>query len=369
MKQQPQQEEQSLDRAQVIRGLQSRTPAVQEEAERSLIAQDAAGLQTLLDIFSQEAKKRQSRLSLVGILGLIHLILTLAFFTYVFSTILRVELGGISSSRPEWLTSLFPVEGVFLVVSYALMRLLGHFAAPMTRLERRAAHAIAHFDDVRAVGPLMTAYMTGFFDNAFFVRLFSRRETQQQFLATRLKELLPRMKSGDVSLLSAQQRQGLYNAVILSEDAELVRAILKALEQIGDSRALPYVEKLATGKVRADDPGTRNARRQIRFLQWARRRRAGKADAQRIREAAQDCLPFLLDRAKAGEQTLLRAADPAAQPADTLLRSAAASSEPAQQELLRIPGTEMEENKPVDMPVFRIFIQYSVEVRERNIGN
>src|SRR5579871_619367 len=219
MKQQPQQEEQSLDRAQVIRGLQSRTPAVQEEAERSLIAQDAAGLQTLLDIFSQEAKKRQSRLSLVGILGLIHLILTLAFFTYVFSTILRVELGGISSSRPEWLTSLFPVEGVFLVVSYALMRLLGHFAAPMTRLERRAAHAIAHFDDVRAVGPLMTAYMTGFFDNAFFVRLFSRRETQQQFLATRLKELLPRMKSGDVSLLSAQQRQGLYNAVILSEDA------------------------------------------------------------------------------------------------------------------------------------------------------
>jgi hypothetical protein len=84
-------------------------------------------------------------------------------------------------------------------------------------------------------------------------------------------------------------------------------AALRALEQVGDETALPVVEKLAKS---AGDT-------QVRF-------------------AAQECLPFLQQRADQVrvEQTLLRASGPGSS-ADVLLRPASNGAEAAPQQLLR----------------------------------
>ena len=85
--------------------------------------------------------------------------------------------------------------------------------------------------------------------------------------------------------------------------------ILKAYEQVGDTKAVPFVKTLAHRKAR----GTRR---------------------RRIHEAALDCLPLL--QANTGTisqtQTLLRAADKNISASDILLRPASESdaSDPAQ---------------------------------------
>lgn len=103
-----------------------------------------------------------------------------------------------------------------------------------------------------------------------------------------LIRLLPRLRPTDAGLLNEAQRDILCrelsggNELMTGRfddssepDANLIVAILRALEQVGDARFVPPVEKLAAGKGRA------------------------KKDA-RIREAAQACLPFLQARAEQG---------------------------------------------------------------------
>ena len=93
-------------------------------------------------------------------------------------------------------------------------------------------------------------------------------------------------------------REFLYNA-LASADTDLVLAVLAALEQIGDKKALPFVEKLSERPVRTP------------------------RDAE-IRRAAVQSIPLLLARAARHEvgSTLLRPAGEPAQPDRTLLRAA-----------------------------------------------
>jgi hypothetical protein len=159
----------------------------------------------------------------------------------------------------------------------------------------RAAQILAAFDDVRIVGPLAEALQYGGADT----RDAARRT---------LLRLLPKMQSSDASRLSDRQRDCLY-ALLESSDTELVLAILKALEQIGDDRAVLYVEALTVSRDTA------------------------------IREAAVACLPFLKARAEQQRlsQTLLRASRAADTTPELLLRPARGTGETDPQQLLR-PG-------------------------------
>ena len=122
-------------------------------------------------------------------------------------------------------------------------------------------------------------------------------------LRTALIALLPRLQASDAAQFSLEQRTTLYK-MLDGKDAGVVFVVLKALEQIGDANALPYVARLAEGRGQA------------------RRNPA-------LREAAAECLLYLepiAARGRTGEQ-LLRPAMPAPAP-DVLLRPALPDTQP-----------------------------------------
>lgn len=163
-------------------------------------------------------------------------------------------------------------------------------------------------NDIRIVGPLCDAL--GFGD-AGMAKI--AQET--------LIEILPRLQSTDAHLLNNEQRRELYKT-LLTNNRLLILATLTALEQIGDEKALPIVEQLASS-----EPLTQN--------RLGVRKKALRIANLEIREAAQNCLPFLRERAAAqkASQELLRASSPDTNIAD-LLRPAS-SQTTAPQELLR----------------------------------
>ena len=128
-----------------------------------------------------------------------------------------------------------------------------------------------------------------------------------------LKRLLPQLQDGDAQAWTPQQYQMLLKLLPTKppKDIELAICVLKALEQIGDARAIPFVTALA------------NAPTGVGTI--------------RIRAAAQECLPYLQQRAGEQKQAqmLLRPAHPHAS-GETLLRPAVQipSSTPEEQ-LLR----------------------------------
>lgn len=171
-------------------------------------------------------------------------------------------------------------------------------------LHKNAANLLAKFEDERAVGPLIEGLDFG----------------DRNAIKTALKRLLPRLKATDASLLNAKQRARLYLELKWSReyewnpfvDTEFIATILKALEQIGDETALPYVKRLARSSHR-----------------------------QPIRQAAQECLPFLQQRLE-NIGTLLRAADVPDTHIDTLLHPVQNTSEADPQTLLRRDTSQQE---------------------------
>lgn len=136
--------------------------------------------------------------------------------------------------------------------------------------------------------------------------------------ASALTALLPLLKANHASLLSAAQRDCLHQQLTLPNarsQSDLIVAILQAFQQVGDTAAIPYVERLANA-------GARTPQEQKVVLE------------------AQECLPYLRLCAdnNAASHSLLRASsmtDTAA--ADNLLRPARESPETRPEQLLR-PG-------------------------------
>lgn len=171
--------------------------------------------------------------------------------------------------------------------------------AAASQQQKAAAIAIARFDDVRAVGPLAEA-----------LEFKDKRVVPMAEQA--LIRLLPRLKASDAPLLSPEHRVYL-NRALKGKKPELMLAILKAWEQVGDAGAIEEVEKIAAGRGRG-------------------------GQIPRVVVAAQECLPFLrqsAERQQIGAQ-LLRPSDGNLTPSDVLLRPSMphASTEPADQ-LLR----------------------------------
>lgn len=164
--------------------------------------------------------------------------------------------------------------------SYVSLLTIGAAASQQQKL---AAVTMTRFNDVRAIGPLAEALE---FQDKDVVRM----------AAQALTNLLPRMQASDTSHLSPAQRHCL-NRALRGKNIELILAILKAWEQVGDTSAISEVEKLAAGR----GHGGRNPK---------------------VVAAAEECLPFLrqsAERQQVGAQ-LLRAADAGPVSPDTLLR-------------------------------------------------
>ena len=184
--------------------------------------------------------------------------------------------------------------------------------ATMSKSHKEAAEKLAQFGDVRAVGLLTEAL-----------------ESNDAQLVTAARDalirLLPRLQFSDANLLSAEQRDILNRALpsaITQEDRNLSLATLKAYEQIGSENEEVAVEKLAASSVAAYDSA--------------------------LRQAAQDCLPYL--RASVARRkesaSLLRASQAENVRPETLLRPAAyAANSNDAQELLRSSQTEQEPDR------------------------
>ena len=177
----------------------------------------------------------------------------------------------------------------------------------LTPQQARLASKLANVDDVQAVGPL--AEMITWPD-----------ERIKSMAMAALIRLLPRMMSSDTQLLSSGQRASLYQTLRLSNarrHAEFLEALLKALEQVGDIAALPYVRSLADSE-------------------------ALTLRQKRVVEAAKSCLPFLEGCAEQNRnsQMLLRATCGDGLSDERLLRPVGSQTAPNSDLLVRVaPST------------------------------
>ena len=140
-------------------------------------------------------------------------------------------------------------------------------------------------------------------------------------ILTKLPRILLESETDDFDLLNTAHRLFL-NKALLGYDTELVTAVLTAWERAGDSRAIPFVEKLAAGRASAvGNPG--------------------------IQQQAQECLIILQERAALVQNadTLLRASTAATTP-DILLRPAYTAPQSAEAEAQLLRATTEKEDNP-----------------------
>ena len=194
--------------------------------------------------------------------------------------------------------------GYSLVVSAIL-------ALPVVRIQarlRRANALLAKVDDVRAIGPLIESLHS------------SDRDTCQS-AEWALRHLLPRLKATDANLLNERQRESLFRALAITH-ADFVLAALKALEQIGDEKAIEHVHRLVDGLGKA-----------------------GKVP--RVQKAAADCLAFLRVKAQRDQEnrTLLRPATGADSEGTHLLRPAGSVPDVPPELLLRASSRDPGEDE------------------------
>jgi hypothetical protein len=187
--------------------------------------------------------------------------------------------------RGDWFAVL--AAGVFTAFTTQAHRLT------LTPQQTRVAARLASIDDVQAVGYL--AEMTTWPDDRIKAMALSA-----------LTRLLPRMKSTDTHLLSASQRTLLYQMLHLSKarkQAEFLEALLKALEQVGDTAAIPCVRGLADSE-------------------------PASLRQSSVVKAARECLPYLEGCAQQNRDSQILLRPTASDAQENLLRPAAQSSSP-----------------------------------------
>lgn len=205
----------------------------------------------------------------------------------------------------------------------------------LSRKQQRIVSLLVTIQEIEAVGPLAEMLTIGNADDSI------RRNNVEDALIT----LLPRLKASDADRLTSHQRHCLYRD-LLGRRNGYVLALLSALEQIGDSSSIPYVECLRVAKrpvhtfvgdLRAFVSGTKLGYRT--FLAGASSGRPASVTpfAPHIQEAVERCLELLYRKAEQEQVsgTLLRAAGSPEPGSETLLRPAAAGPEVDPNELLR----------------------------------
>jgi hypothetical protein len=280
-------EKQVAELKQAVEKLTSKKENERLAAQATLDELGVNKLDTLLDVLQKEVAERRKRQRWVyiGIAAYFGLMLLVAFLPMLFGE--KPETGFLST-----MASMGGVIAGMLAVSSA---------------QKNATRALGEFDDKQTVGAWALALE---YDDKEVVAMAREK----------LPKLLPQLNASDAHLLDEDQRTQLYKALHKHPNKKnpnitLHQAILKALQQVGDEKALPHVEKLAKGEGIAD-----------RFPE--------------LKVAAEACLPFLTARVEQirASQTLLRASSAAEAPSagsDVLLRPALDAGATPAQELLR----------------------------------
>jgi hypothetical protein len=259
--------------------LGSRNAQVRDRAEQQIQEMGTAGRDVLISIMRYEEQRRKSRREQMYI----HTAL------YAVAFVMPALLFYLNN-HAFWRFSMFLCGMSGGLVGNALLAMV------VTRTHTNAAYLLAkHFDDVSIVGPLAEA-------------LEYRSKAVREAATAALIRLLPRLQPNDSDLLTSEQHNSLHRT-LTGNNPELVLAVLVALGKIGDSGAIPNVEKLAAGLgVAAED--------------------------ERIRDMAQQTLLVLRQRVELqrAPQTLLRAAS---EEGGELLRAATGSRGEEANELLR----------------------------------
>lgn len=244
--------------------LASRKEAERAAAEASIERLGPAAVDALLNLLRAEASRRAKRRR-VGIA--IFCLYVLLFATMVISGNGKVmgSFGGLIS------------VGVGMLVA--------------SQAQKSATNALTRYDDLRAVGPLVEALDYG-------------DKRLAQAAESTLVRLLPRL-TADRSYLLEESHRKVLNRLLTGQRSQLLaEAILTAYEQVGDSRCVEALEKLAGGGGK-----------------WGR--------VPSVRQAAASALAASRVRARRDQAsgTLLRAAGPEAE-GERLLRAADSGSAP-----------------------------------------
>ena len=164
-------------------------------------------------------------------------------------------------------------------------------------VRRSAIAALQNTEDIKLTG-------------LFALFLNDRSEEIRSIAKDVLTRLLPKAQASDAQCINRDEMQALVDALRKQkQDAGLMLALLKGLEQIGDERALTNVAALT------DDSSVSPS----------------------VKQAARDCLPYLQIWAEQAKQaqTLLRASSGNETAPETLLRPAAGVSTNDERQLLR----------------------------------
>lgn len=268
--------EPGLDFAQVVRDAGSYHSEKRLVAQRMLEKMGPKVVPHLLRLMEREGHRRDKRLNVIA----------------------GVALCFTGTAVLELFFPLLAEAGVFLN-SAMLLSIFAIFPLRRpTSLHRLAGEALTKNKDLRVIGPLIEALEM---DDPYINR----------GAVSALIDMLPRLRASDTGLLTPKQMEGLCSTLNRREP-RLILAALKALEQIGDSRALPHVDRLAE-------------------------QAAYTSEELEIQREARACRSMLVDRkisSRAGE-TLLRASSAPEPSEETLLRPAQSSTTDPPEILLR----------------------------------
>lgn len=204
-----------------------------------------------------------------------------------------------------------------------------------SRKQKEASARLTGIDDLRAIGPLIEA-------------MGIPESPQARQARAALTPLLPRLKASDASLIGNPELAHFHFVLKFAEHFSLgplfgtdyILAILKALEQVGDARSIPFVKHLAdpAPENRPITTGLHWIRRGYNAV-WAAYMRLGgiraRLDMPKIRQAAQECLTYLEERANSPALTLLHPSMKPGVAGDELMRPACGVEAPDPKMLLR----------------------------------
>lgn len=285
------------EKSELLNRLGSLSDQERQTAEETLRQMGEEGVEQLLEVVRKEAENRRKQKRMQRIIqGTILSVIALLVVLYTLRALFSVK---------EW--DFGDISFLFVFIS-----LFGG-AAAASQLQKNATSLLAKYDDLRAVGPMADALDIEDGD----IRAVCREA---------LTRLLPRLQASDAALLSPEQRANLnltLKKADLKRDTELILAILQAWQQVGDEKAVPYVE-------------------------WLAQLKSDHEAGERVRQAAQACLPYLQERVEKGRLagTLLRPAESPNSSPETLLRPAPGAA-PADPKLLVRPSSQGNPEPPV----------------------
>lgn len=261
--------------SQLLTKLSSKKPEEREKARQAIEEMGDAAVDRLMQAIDREAQKRKNRVKI--------------YFAFV-SIWIGIMILMAATGNTENIASFTGLFGAFASLY------------EVSQQQKNAAAELAKLRPKRAIGPLADALEYG-------------DKHMRTLVSSALQDILPQIQASDDHLLTIEQRGRLYTVLKrarFKQDVPLMIAILKALEQIGDEKALPTVENLANIEPR-------------------------NGMERSVKEAARECLPALTERVERQRraQTLLRPATAPNSPAELLLRPAPGAAPADPDRLLR----------------------------------